>query len=198
MKYDSYVNICEEMFDNTSDLCSSLKFGTPWVEAILVYLRKSNYHSSASKLFIDIVSDFEEISDESKVIYNGHFMASRLPLKEEVEVAYSLKSSVNEISSMIFYRMQHDGCDCTNALSRESHIEIFKSINFEISSPINIYYLLGYPFLDNRGKERLYGITKNDDLRLIRKLENGEAMIVDMNESGTFASDLISQLSNLF
>lgn len=198
MRYDSYVNICEEMFDNSSDLCSNLKFGTPWVEAILVFLRETNYPASASKLFIDIVSDFEEISDKSKVIYNGHFMASRLPLKEEVEIAYSLKSSVNEISSMIYYRMQRDGCDCANALSRESHIEIFKSINFEISSPVNIYYLLGYQFLDNRGKERMYGITKNNDLRLIRKSVDGDAIIVDINESGTFASELISQLSNLF
>lgn len=198
MKYSEYESINRDILDIDSELCLTAKIGTPWVETLILFLENSGYSESSSKLFIDIASDFEEISDKSKVIYNGHFCACRLPSRDEVKTAYALRSSNNTIRKKIESRLNEDACNFANGLSRESHEEILKMLDFEISSPANFYYLMGYPIVDNRDKTSMFGRTSNNELILMQRVGSDDVVFVESNLGKLYGNDNLLDLSNMF
>lgn len=188
-----YKKVNEDIFNKDSELCRHLKFGIPWVETLILYLQNSDYKGSSSKLFIDIASNFVESNFEAKVIFNGQFQAKRLPTKEEVNTAVELMSSNNRITEKIQERMAIDGCDFINGLSMESHVEIFETIDFEVSSPVTLYYLLGYLYLDNRGKDAIYGLSKDNHFRKIIETQEG-SLIEEITLSELYHNEMSDML----
>lgn len=196
MEFRELKRVNEEIFDNNSDLLKNVKFGTPWVETIILYLRNSVFKGSSSKLLIDIASNFEEIEREGTVIFDGQFKASRIPSMEEVQIAIELLKKNNKISSKINERMNVEGIKFINGLSEESHREILKEIDFEISSVPVLYYLLGYQFLDNRNQDVIYGVLQNGKLQKIT--EDNLLYEVSLSELSGIKHSSIFGASNLF
>lgn len=193
MSFSELKKVNEEMFDNNSELLANVAFGTPWVELIMLYIKNTKYRGSASKLLVDIASNYEEISRNNTVIYNDGFKANRLPTLHEVEVAMSLLKSNNDISNMIKSRLKAECVECVNELSRESHKMIIELIDFEVSSVPMIYYLLGYQYLDNRDKDCIYGVNKMD---IVKITEEGSRIISNAELCGVKTNSF--NLSSLF
>lgn len=195
MGFSELKKVNEEVFDSNSELVKGIKFGTPWVETLMLYVNSSGYNSSASKLMVDIASNFEEIEDTSKVIFDGKFKANRLPTQEEVSKAIELCKSRNKLSTLIRGEMRDVGVNFLNGLERKSMRKIIEQIDFEISSLPNFFYILGFQYLDNRNMEEVYGICSNGEVNKIGVY--GTVYKVSISELNGIKADIFN-MSDLF